>query len=303
MNASPKILIIRLSSLGDILHALPAFSNLRATFPDATIDWLVAKKCSFLPTAVRGIDGLHVLDTHSLLRFPLDRPAWNQFWGLIRELRACRFDCVLDFQGLLKTAFLGAISGSRVRIGFSKELVRERPANWFYNRKLKGPPNQVHVLVLNQMLAELAGARPGPSMVDFSVPAEDNEYVASLLIRNQLKEFVVINPGGGWATKRWNPERYGRLAKRIQQLGLPVAVTTGPGEDGLFQSDYRVLRRSVAAAFSGLIPAVDPIAEKGAPVHWRRHRAIPPCLRPGDCRRRNFRPHFSREKRAVGERR
>lgn len=236
MNASPKILIIRLSSLGDILHALPAFSNLRATFPDARIDWLVAKKCSFLPTAVRGIDRLHVLDTNSLLRFPLDRPAWNQFWGLIRELRACRFDCVLDFQGLLKTAFLGAISGSRVRIGFAKELVRERPANWFYNRKLKGPPNQVHVLVLNQMLAELAGARPGPSMVDFSVPAEDNEYVESLLIRNQLKEFVVINPGGGWATKRWNPERYGRLAKRIQQLGLPVVVTTGPGEEGLFRA-------------------------------------------------------------------
>ena len=56
MNASPKILIIRLSSLGDILHALPAFSNLRLTFPDARIEWLVAKKCRFLPATVRGID-------------------------------------------------------------------------------------------------------------------------------------------------------------------------------------------------------------------------------------------------------
>jgi ADP-heptose:LPS heptosyltransferase len=73
-------------------------------------------------------------------------------------------------------------------------------------------------------------------MVDFSVPAEDDEYVESLLIRNQLKEFVVINPGGGWPTKRWDPQSYGRLAKRIQQLGLPVAVTTGPGEDSLFQA-------------------------------------------------------------------
>ncbi len=138
MNASPKILIIRLSSLGDILHALPAFSNLRATFPDSRIDWLVAQKCSFLPAAVRGIDTLHVLDTSSLLRLPLNRQAWNKFWSLIRKLRACHFDYVLDLQGLLKTAVLGSISGSRVRIGFSKELVRERPADWFYNRKLKG---------------------------------------------------------------------------------------------------------------------------------------------------------------------
>ncbi len=252
MNASPKILIIRLSSLGDILHALPAFSNLRSTFPDAKIDWLVAKKCSFLPATVRGINTLRVLDTDSLLRFPLDRPAWNQFRSLIRELRACHFDCVLDFQGLLKTAFLASVSGSPVRIGFSKELVRERPADWFYNQKLKAPQKQVHVLVLNQMLAELAGARPGPSMVDFSVPAEDDAYVESLLLRNQLKEFVVINPGGGWPTKRWNPERYGRLAKRIQQLGLPVAVTTGPGEDGLF--------RAIAESCGGPSPRHFPVS-------------------------------------------
>ena len=236
MTASPKILIIRLSSLGDILHALPAFSNLRATFPDARIDWLVAEKCSFLPAAVRGIDNIHVLDTGSLLRLPLDRQAWNQFLSLIRELRTCHFDYALDFQGLLKTALLGSISGSRVRIGFSKELVRERPADWFYNRRLKGPQNQVHVLVLNQMLAELAGARPGTSAVEFAVSAEDDRYIESLLVRNQLKEFVVINPGGGWPTKRWNPENYGRLAKRIQQLGLPVAVTTGPGEEDLFHA-------------------------------------------------------------------
>jgi lipopolysaccharide heptosyltransferase I len=259
MNASPKILIIRLSSLGDILHALPAFSNLRATFPDSRIDWLVAQKCSFLPAAVRGIDTLHVLDTSSLLRLPVDRQAWNQFWNLIRKLRACHFDYVLDLQGLLKTAALGSVTGSSLRIGFSKELVRERPADWFYNRKLKGPQNQVHVLVLNQMLAKLAGARPGPYAVEFTVPAGDDRYIESLLTQNQLKEFVVLNPGGGWPTKRWNPENYGRLAKRIQQqLGLPAAVTTGPGEDGLFQaiaaSSGAPFPRHLPVSFLQLIP-------------------------------------------------
>jgi heptosyltransferase I len=236
MNASPRILIIRLSSLGDILHTLPAFSALRAGFPNACIDWLVARKCRFLPAAVRGIDALHVIDTPSLLRFPPDRSAWNSFWKLIRDMRARRYDLAIDFQGLLKTAILGSMSGAHVRLGFSGELVRERPANWFYHRTPAKHQKQVHVTVLNQMLAQLAGAPPVSSPIEFIVPAEDELHVQSLLFQNRLNNFIVINPGGGWPTKRWNPERYGRLAKRIQaELGMPVLVTTGPGEENLFK--------------------------------------------------------------------
>ena len=244
MSSSPRILIIRLSSLGDILHALPAFASLRATFPDASIEWLTAQKNAFLLATVPGIDALHLIDTSSLLRFPLDRPAWRAIRQLVRDLRARRFDLALDFQGLLKTAFLSRISGSRMRVGFSKELVRERPAHWFYSRRLGKPGEQAHVLVLNQMLAELAGARRISSPVDFAVPAADAAFVDSLLEREQLKEFVVINPGGGWPTKRWAPKKYGQLAKRIQEeLRIPVAVTTGPGEGSFFRDIAEICGR------------------------------------------------------------
>jgi ADP-heptose:LPS heptosyltransferase len=87
------------------------------------------------------------------------------------------------------------------------------------------------------MLAELTGARPTSSTIELSVPAADRNYVDSLLSQECLTDFVVINPGGGWPTKRWNPGKYGRLAGRIQsELGMPVAVTTGPGEEVLYQS-------------------------------------------------------------------
>ena len=235
MNTSPKILIIRLSSLGDILHTLPAFSALRAAYPDSTIEWLVSHRCSFLLKAVRGIDAIHVLDTSSLLRLPPDGQAWRRLWRLLRDLRSRRFDLVLDFQGLLKTALLGLLSGSGTRFGFSGELVRERPAHWFYHRALEKPPEPVHVSALNQMLAALAGARPASSSVAFPVSEEDCRLVDSLLNQAQMKEFVVINPGGGWPTKTWKAERYGGLAKRIQaELGIQVAVTTGPGEESLY---------------------------------------------------------------------
>jgi heptosyltransferase I len=235
MSPSPRILIIRLSSLGDILHTLPAFTGLRAAYPDAGIDWLVAKKCEFLISAIRGIDTVHVLDTRALLRFPPDGSAWRSLWDLIRSLRAAHYDYSIDFQGLLKTAVLGAISRSRVRLGFSRDLVRERPAHWFYQKTLGKPQKQVHVLVLNQMLAKLAGALPTPVCCKFQVSESDQRHVDSLLKEKGLQNFVVINPGGGWPTKIWKPERYGALAQRIQtELGLPSVVTTGPGEESLY---------------------------------------------------------------------
>jgi heptosyltransferase I len=237
MNDSPRILIIRLSSLGDILHALPAFLDLRTSFPKAKIDWLAGKKCSHLLSAVCGIDTLHVVDTSGLLRFPLNRNAWRQLWSVMRRLRGERYDVSLDFQGLLKTAFLGLLSGASRRLGFSRELVREPPAHWLYQKVLQKPQGQFHVVDLNRMLAGVAGARPFSGPVDLVVSDEDARFVNSLLQNERLTDFVVINPGGGWPTKIWPPERYGHLAARIQsELDLPVIVTTGPGERALYDA-------------------------------------------------------------------
>jgi heptosyltransferase-1 len=236
MNASPKILIIRLSSLGDILHVLPAFSSLRQFFPESKIEWLAATKSAFLLKAVPGIDKLHVIDTSSLLRFPVDWTAWRNAKDLIRDLRARHFDIAIDFQGLLKTAVLGFLTGAHIRLGFSRQLVRERPAHWFYHKTLEKPANPVHVLTLNQMLAALTGAQMVSTPIEFAISEEDSQTCDLLLDEPHIKEFIVINPGGGWPTKRWDPVRYGMLAKKIQEeLKIPVVVTTGPGEDEFYR--------------------------------------------------------------------
>jgi lipopolysaccharide heptosyltransferase I len=247
MSASPKILIIRLSALGDILHALPAFADLRNTFPTARIDWLVGSRAAFLLSAVEGIDHTYRVDTHALLQFPFKASGWRKVLDVLRSLRSQRYDYSVDFQGLLKTAFLSFLSGAQTRIGFSKELVREAPAHWFYNRRLQKPSKQSHIVEQNRRLAGLAGANSVSVPLKFRVSEPDVKYVNDLLATEGLSEFAVINPGGGWPTKRWSPERFGALASRIQtELHLPVVVTTGPGESRLYEA--------VAAHCSGARP-------------------------------------------------
>jgi heptosyltransferase-1 len=252
MSASPKILIIRLSALGDILHALPGFADLRNSFPTARIDWLVENKAAFLLSAVEGIDHIYVIDTNALNEAPFKTSEWRKALEVIRILRNQQYDYSVDFQGLLKTAFLGFLGGARTRVGFSGELVREPPAHWFYHRRLRKPSKQAHIVEQNRRLAELAGAHPVSAPLKFHAPEPDVKFINDLLVKEGLSEFVVINPGGGWPTKRWRPERFGALASRIQaELHLPVAVTTGPGEDMLY--------KTIAAHCSGVPPRHFPV--------------------------------------------
>jgi heptosyltransferase I len=236
MRDSPKILVIRLSSLGDILHTLPAFQSLRSTFPGSRIDWLVERRLAFLLSAVPGIDHVIPIDTMSLRTDLMNRQSWQQLLEPVRALRHLRYDAAIDFQGLLKTAVISFSSGAKTRIGFSKTLVRERAAQWFYQRKIAAPAVPVHVARLNMLLAEAAGAREGGLTVCLRAGDEETRAIETRLRQEQLSKFAVINPGGGWPTKKWSPARYGHLAQRIQdELRMRVAVVTGPGEESIYQ--------------------------------------------------------------------
>jgi heptosyltransferase-1 len=237
MNDPLKILVIRLSSLGDILHTLPAFFDLRNSFPNAKIDWLVGHSSSFLLSAVRGIDAIHIFNKAAVLPVPFKRSSGSSIWNLIRRLREEEYDYSIDFQGLLKTAFLGFMSGAATRVGFPKDLVREPPAHWFYHRTPVHPQKPLHVLTLNRMLAACIGSHPVSGPFEPVVSTGDLDWVDTLIAKEGLTDFAVINPGGGWPSKIWKPKFYGKLAERIQtELNLPVVVTTGPGEDPLYET-------------------------------------------------------------------
>jgi heptosyltransferase I len=235
MSDLNSLLILRLSSLGDIIHTLPAFQSLRATYPEARIDWLVEARLAFMLSAVSGIDEILPIDTHGMRAHPLRRDAWLRLWKPLRTARSRRYDVVIDFQGLLKTALLSLMSGAVTRIGFSRALVREKPAHWFYHRTAAKPAFPLHVTGLNLLLAQEAGAKAEDVRVHLKPADADAIALETLLRKEALTDFIVLNPGGGWPTKRWPPARYGALASRIQnELPYRVVVTTGPGEEHLY---------------------------------------------------------------------
>lgn len=231
LNVPEKILIVRLGALGDIVHALPAQQQIHRRFPDCEIHWLVEPHYRGLLGTVPGIRRIWTADTKRWRRRP--RTAWDLI-HLVRALRRERFDLALDFQGLIKSAFLARLSGAGRRLGFTRERCREPAAAGFYTDTI-GTTGKGHVIDLNLELAGSLGCGGAPTArVPFRIPAEARQYVD-----HQLREVggcrpVLLNPGAGWPTKLWPARRFARLGSEIRRrLKLPVLFTYGPGEEGL----------------------------------------------------------------------
>lgn len=233
-----SFLVVRLGSLGDIVHTLPAVASLRDTFPAAKIDWVVEKKWAPFLELVTCIDGV----------IPLERSAVG-YLACIRRLRQMRYSCAVDFQGLYKSAVLAWCSGAPRRVGRDWESAREAGAPRLYTDRVR--PSGRHIAEMNVSLAVHAGAEEAPVM-DFPlrVPVDQRAQVRATLVARKFGEFVVISPGGGWKSKCWPPERYGLLCAELwQKHGLGAVINVGPGEGQL----GHVVARNAGAALTMVV--------------------------------------------------
>lgn len=228
--AEERFLLVRLGSLGDVIHALPAAGALRDTFHDAQIDWVID------PKWLRLLDGNPDLNS----AIPFDRKSIGGSLATIRRLRGARYTCVIDFQALYKSAFLSFTSGARRRIGFTSAYAREGLAARLYTERHN--PQGPHKVDHNFALAAAAGAKIGRARFPLTVHAEDDRVVLRELGERGLSRFFVLNPGGGWRSKCWPAERYGELHRALAgRYGIRGVVSVGPGEENL-------ARAAVAAA-------------------------------------------------------
>src|SRR5882724_2510948 len=217
-----SFLVVRLGSLGDLIHTLPAVAALRSGFPGARLDWVVERKWSALVELVTVVD--HVI--------PWQRGVSNFLVGT-RDLRKNNYSCAIDFQGLYKSALLARFSGAPRRIGFDAGYAREPGAARLYSQRVI--PAGRHVAELNLSLAVAAGApRTNIMACPLKLPAEESPALRQMLEREKLSEYCVISPGGGWRSKCWPPERYGALCAELwRRLSTRVVVNAGPGEEDL----------------------------------------------------------------------
>jgi len=217
-----RFLIVRLGALGDLVHTLPAFAALRASFPNARIDWVVERKWSPLLELTTGIDEI----------IPLDR-TFTGVVSCIQRLRRGHYDLALDFQGLYKSASLALLSGARRTIGFGAKTARESGAALFYTDRVT--PSGPHVTDRNISIAERAGAKHGEGFCfPLGVPEAEMCRVRELLAAKSVGEYFVVSPGGGWKSKCWPPERYALLSSELwKRYRLAAVINVAPKEADL----------------------------------------------------------------------
>ncbi len=246
-----KILIVRLGALGDILHALPAITGIRAALPDATIGWVIEERWSELLTAKgpkpnpEGISEqkpvvnlIHTVNTKQW-RSNLFRPATAREICLdLGRIRRVKYDFVLDFQGAIKSALFASISGAAVKAGF--DTPREQAARVFYSKKFSPAGN--HVIEQNHAMAagalkECLGQR-GLRLLAPQLPLDPvaEAWADAEIARLGLASFAIVNPGAGWGGKQWPAERFGEVARALARHNLKTLVNAGPDEDALAQA-------------------------------------------------------------------
>ena len=210
-----RFLIIRLSSLGDIIHTLPAFAALRKRFPDAEIRWAVEEKGKEILDLVPGIDEVVVI-------------AKTKYRRSARQIKG-RDQTALDFQGLVKSALLARLSRSRRRLGFSRKNLREPLAGLFYSERVPSFSEEgIHVIGKNLRLLELLGIRESRFEFPMRIPTDISQSVRSKLSacgHREGRRIVVFNVGAAWQTKRWSPEKWmTSIAKADLSEAFPVLL-------------------------------------------------------------------------------
>lgn len=249
------ILIVKLGSIGDVVHTLPALAAMkRALGSRARVSWVVERRAAEILRGNELLERVVEIDTRALRARPGVKLKLSDARGQLRGLRASRFDVAIDFQGLIKSAFIAGLSGARARYGFDRKNLRE-PAGRFFLTRALAVPARSHVIEKNLALAAQS--------LDISVPrfADDFEFPIFISPAHQLeaeeaaegaRDFAILNPGGGWPTKLWSAEAYSSLADALwTNYNLRSLITHGGG------AERAVAGRIAAGASSGAARVVD----------------------------------------------
>lgn len=221
----PRFLVVRLGSLGDIVHAFPAVAAVRESFPKAEIVWLTHPRWKELVESSELVSETWVTETRS----------FASVRDILARIRTKRFTAAIDYQGLWKSAALPFLGRVPHRIGFSSHSVREFGVPLLYTERVRC--TATHIADQNGELSLRAGARNSVALPLLRVPPKFNDAVRAVLEQNKIDTYVVLSPGGGWSSKCWPSERYGELCREISaSLGLRCVINYGPGEEKLLSA-------------------------------------------------------------------
>jgi 3-deoxy-D-manno-octulosonic-acid transferase/heptosyltransferase-1 len=233
MTRFKKILIIKLSSIGDVVHALPFLEALRNSFPDSKIDWLVEEEASQVISGHPAINRVIISrrkawekEILNLLKFA---GVISEAAGFYKDLRSESYDIVIDMQGLFRSGFLTALSKGKRKTGMSEG---REGASFF----LKEPPVPVdyeqHAVARYLKVAEYLGCRVPSFKGEIPVFESDKKLAYEILGSFDKNQAVIaVNPMAKWKTKLWAPDKFAKLASCLQKEINCRVIFTGSGQD------------------------------------------------------------------------
>jgi heptosyltransferase-1 len=220
---APRILLIRLGAMGDVIHALPAAAALKHALPEAEISWAVEPRWAPLLEGHPALEHIVEIPLKAWRKRPFSGETLAGLRALRDDLRARRFDASIDFQGLLKSAILGRVAKPAVAVGFERRDLREPLAAWLYTHRFAA--NRRHVVDRNLALAHAVAGRGGSNPAEvFLPPGERSPELPD-------GDFVLASPLAGWKAKQWPPERYAELAAVAwRNRRLPLVLDGAPAD-------------------------------------------------------------------------
>lgn len=216
-----NILIIKPSSLGDIVHSLPVLKDLRSGFPRAHIAWLIKSQYAGI------LEGNPYLNEI----IPWDWNSSNWFTGLpglIKKLKNSYFDLVIDLQGLFRSGLVSFLSGAPERLGFknAREL-----SPIFYTKRVSVPTKEIHAVDRYRLITDYLGIKQGDPDFTIAIDEQEKECVERLLFESGVKSedvLVIVNPSSRWQSKRWHPEGFAKICDILSdEYGVKVVFIGG----------------------------------------------------------------------------
>ncbi|MDR2141867.1 MAG: lipopolysaccharide heptosyltransferase II [Deltaproteobacteria bacterium] len=221
-----RILIIKMSSLGDIIHALPALAALKTLYPQAAIDWAVEEPLAPLLPGPPYLSEI-VLFPKKELRTLAPLRLWRALKAFRRQLRRADYDLSIDLQALAKSSLVAFLSGARLRLAYWET----REGSFLVSRGVKGPRAAAHVT--ERYLDVIRYLGPIPEKLTYPLPDFSLERAAlsqRLLALGSPEPRALFFPGASWETKRWPPENYAALGRELVKRGLSL-VLGGSGDE------------------------------------------------------------------------
>lgn len=229
-----KILIVKTSAIGDVIHTLPALHALRRAYPEARIDWLIEEAAADLILGHPSLQRVLVAKRKSWLhrlRGGERLVALKEIRDFFHELREVKYDLLLDFQGLLKSSIWVALARARRKVGFGRGMEHAEGSYLFLNERIPPVSMEHHAMERELMLLRAIGVETDQPVCRLPVPEAAWQAVENLLCHHGIspgESLIAINPMTTWPTKHWENDRFAQVADRLTAAGHRVAFTGGP---------------------------------------------------------------------------